>query len=105
MKEYHRRDGKSTAALRRYRRQVVETKYVNRIVKKECLLDGVWMQACSGTTRRLLFPVFLDPGFPTLACGRVAATKGERGDVRIGDFLTISGIFLQNPHELGLKRR
>jgi len=48
------------------------------------------MQTCSGTTGGLLFPVFLDPGFPALAGGGVAAAKSERSDVGIGDFLAIS---------------
>src|SRR5438552_2221019 len=63
------------------------------------------MQACSGSTRGLLFPVFLDPGFPTLACSRVAVAKSERSDVGIGDFLAISSVFWQNADECRLQRR
>jgi len=63
------------------------------------------MQACSETTRGLLFPVFLDPGFPALAGGRVAAAKSERSDVGIGDFLAISGIFGKTRTNEVLQRR
>ena len=62
------------------------------------------METGTGTADGLLFPVSLYPGFPTLACGGVAAGKDEGGDIRIGDFQASATVFGQNANKRGLQR-
>src|SRR5215475_12808775 len=49
--------------------------------------------------RSLFLPILFDPGYPTLAGGRVTTGKNERRDFRICDFLAIAGVLGQNSNE------
>src|SRR5579859_1057839 len=63
------------------------------------LFQDVRVKAGSVAVGRLFFPVLFYPGFPALACRRVAAGKNKGRDVRVSDFLAISAVPGQNTDE------
>src|SRR5271170_4639626 len=63
------------------------TLFGNQMPSANCqvLLQRLWLQRNIAFTRRLLRPILAYPGLPTVACGHVAAGKGEGCNVGIAD--------------------
>ena len=61
------------------------------------LLGFIGMKAGCLAPNFLLFPIFLDPGFPALSSRRVSAAEGKRSDIRICDLQPAAAIFWQDP--------